>query len=126
MQRAFTNILTEEVAVTAAFYQQLFGYTAKFSSDWFVNLEAPDQTGLELGILLASHEIVPEAARHQPAGIILTYVLDDCDAVHNRALELGANIIEAPRDMPYGQRRMILSDPSGTIIDVSSLIQAGS
>jgi len=124
MQRAFTNILTEEVAATAAFYEKLFGYTAKFYSDWFVNLEAADQTGLELGILLASHEIVPEAARHQPAGIILTFVVEDCDAIHDKAARFGANIIEAPRDMPYGQRRMILSDPAGTIIDVSSLIQA--
>ncbi|WP_420413413.1 VOC family protein [Roseibium sp.] len=123
MQRAFTNILTEEVAVTAAFYQELLGLTAKFSSDWFANLEDPDQSGFELGILLKDHEIVPETVRHRPSGIILTFVVDDCDAVYNRARRLGADIIEAPRDMPYGQRRMLLSDPAGTTVDVSSLIR---
>jgi hypothetical protein len=64
MQRAFTNILTEEVAVTAAFYQQLLGYTAKFSSDWFVNLEAPDQTGLELVYFSQAMRLCP-----RPLGI---------------------------------------------------------
>ncbi|QDG75723.1 VOC family protein [Labrenzia sp. PHM005] len=123
MQRAFTNILTDEVAVTAAFYQELLGLTAKFSSDWFMNLEDPDQSGLELGILLKDHEIVPKTVRHRPLGIILTFVVDDCDAVYNRARRLGADIIEAPRDMPYGQRRMLLSDPAGTTVDVSSLIR---
>ncbi|MBO6892890.1 MAG: VOC family protein [Roseibium sp.] len=122
MQRSFTNILTEEVATTAAFYETLLGLTAKFSSDWFVNLADPDNPALELGILKQTHEIVPARAQKATAGIILTFVVDDCDAVYQRAQEMNANIVEAPREMPYGQRRMILRDPAGTFIDVSSLI----
>ena len=122
MQRSFTNILTEEVTATAAFYETLLGLTAKFSSDWFVNLADPDNPALELGILKQTHEIVPARAQKATAGIILTFVVNDCDAVYQRAREMNANIVEAPREMPYGQRRMILRDPAGTFIDVSSLI----
>lgn len=122
MQRSFTNILTEEVTATAAFYETLLGLTAKFSSDWFVNLADPDNPALELGILKQTHEIVPVRAQKATAGIILTFVVNDCDAVYQRAQEMNANIVEAPREMPYGQRRMILRDPAGTFIDVSSLI----
>ena len=42
MQRCFTNILTEEVAATAAFYQNLLGLQPQFVSDWFVNLADAD------------------------------------------------------------------------------------
>ncbi|MET1412676.1 VOC family protein [Roseibium sp. HPY-6] len=122
MQRCFTNILTEEVAVTAAFYEKLLGMTPKFSSDWFVNLADAETPGLELGILRQSSDIVPARAQRAPAGVILTFVVEDCDAVHERALELNAVVVEAPREMPYGQKRMILRDPAGTFLDISSLI----
>jgi predicted enzyme related to lactoylglutathione lyase len=120
MQRSFTNILTEEVSVTAAFYEQLLGLIPQFSSDWFVNLADPENPGLELGILKQTHETVPTRAQRAPAGVIITFVVEDCDAVYERAVAANANIVEAPREMPYGQRRMILRDPAGTFIDVSS------
>ncbi|WP_305986868.1 VOC family protein [Roseibium sp. MMSF_3544] len=122
MQRCFTNILTTDVAATAAFYETLLGLTPKFSSDWFVNLADPQNPALELGILEQTNDIVPAGARNAPAGVMLTFVVDDCNAVHARALAENADIIEAPQDMPYGQRRMILRDPAGTFVDVSSLI----
>ncbi|MEP3049133.1 MAG: VOC family protein [Roseibium sp.] len=122
MQRCFTNILTEEVAKTAAFYEALLGMKPQFSSDWFVNLVAPDNNSLELGILSRTHDIVPARAQHAPAGMIITFVVADCDAVFDKAVAGNAAIIEAPRDMPYGQRRMILRDPAGTFVDISSVI----
>jgi len=122
MQRCFTNILTTDVAATAAFYETLLGLTPKFSSDWFVNLADPQNPALELGILEQTNDIVPAGARNTPAGVMLTFVVDDCNAVHARAMAENADIIEAPQDMPYGQRRMILRDPAGTFVDVSSLI----
>ena len=121
MQRSFTNILVEDVTQTAAFYETLLGLKPKFSSDWFVNLEDPDNPGLELGILEQTNDIVPTGAGKPPAGIILTFVVDDCDAIHRRALAENADIVEAPTDMPYGQRRMIVRDPAGTFVDISSL-----
>lgn len=123
MERCFANILTDNVAETAAFYQQVLGMKAKFSSDWFVNLSAPGHPSLEIGILEHSHEIVPDGTDSLPGGVMLTFVVEDCDAVHERAKETGARLLEAPRDMLYGQRRMILKDPAGTIVDVSSLIK---
>ncbi len=120
MRRCFTNILTEEVAATAAFYTGLLGMEPRFSSDWFVNLADPETPGLELGILRQSHDVVPARARRAPSGVILTFVVDDCDAVYARAVEAKANIVEAPRDMSYGQRRMVLRDPAGTFVDISA------
>ncbi len=120
MQRCFTNILTEEVAATAAFYQNLLGLQPQFVSDWFVNLADADNPALELGILKQTSEIVPARAQRATAGVILTFVVDDCSTVYERAQALGVNVVEAPREMPYGQMRMIVRDPAGTFVDISS------
>ena len=52
--------------------------------------------------------------------MILTFLVEDCDAVYETAKAMKANIVEVPREMAYGQRRMILRDPAGTFVDISS------
>ena len=120
MNRCFTNILVSDVERAARFYEGLLGMVRHFDSDWFVILTHPDREGLEFGLLQRDNDVVPPEARSAPAGIIVTFVVDDLDPVLQRATSLGADILEAPTDMFYGQRRMLLRDPDGTIIDVSA------
>ncbi len=120
MKRSFTNILSNDIEKTAGFYEKLLGMTRHFDSDWFVILTHPGIPGLEFGILQKDHETVPEAARTAAGGTIITFVVDDCDKVHGIAKELNADIIAEPTDMPYGQRRLLVRDPDGTIVDVSA------
>ncbi len=75
---------------------------------------------LELGILQRDHGIIPEGFRKAPAGVMLTFVVRDCDDVHEKAKRLGITIHTPPTDMPYGQRRMLLCDPDGTVLDISA------
>jgi len=120
MNRCFSNILSKNVSATATFYEELLGMRRHFDSNWFVILAHDNIEGLELGILQRNHEIVPEAVQAAPAGVMITFVVDDCDAVHERALKQGALVVETPVDMPYGQRRMLLKDPDGTVVDISA------
>jgi len=120
MKRCFTNILSSSVGETARFYEQIFGMKRKFDSDWFVVLTHDAIESLEVGILMRDHKVVPDSVRKSPSGVMITFVVDDCDTIYRKAVELGAQIIEAPKDMLYGQRRMLLLDPDGTVVDVSS------
>lgn len=120
MQRSFVNILSENVDATASFYERLLDMERHFDSDWFVILTHAGIKDLEYGILQRDHDFVPECARAKPAGVIVTFVVLDCDRVHDRAVEMGADIVQPPTDMPYGQRRMLARDPEGTLIDVSA------
>lgn len=120
MKRCFSNILSKNVSATATFYEDLLGMKRHFDSDWFVILTHHDIEGLELGILQRDHEFVPEAIRAHPAGVMITFVVDDCDAIHERAQKHDALVVETPKDMPYGQRRMLLKDPDGTVVDISA------
>ncbi len=125
MNRCFTNILSEDVARTAAFYEAVLGMRRHFDSDWFVILTHDGIDGLELGILKRDHDLVPGVARRAPAGVIMTFVVTDCDEVFARARSGGAEVLEPPTDMFYGQRRLLLRDPDGTIVDVSSPVSPG-
>lgn len=122
MQRCFTNILSNSVDISATFYEAILGMKRHFDSDWFVILTHEDIAGLELGILQRENEIVPSSIREAPCGFIVTFVVSSCDTVFEQASRLNAHIIEPPRDMPYGQRRMLLRDPDGTVLDISSVI----
>ena len=123
MIRAFTNILTHDVEQTAQFYQTLLGMTRTGDFGWFVILSHDAMPGLELGILEKDHDTLPSALSARPAGVVLTFVVGDLDVVHARALSMQADIIQDPTDLPYGQRRLMLRDPAGTAVDVSSPIR---
>lgn len=120
MERAITNILVTNVDDSADYYAKLLGMTRHFDSDWYVVLVHDALPNLEFGILRRDHEIVPDAARASPRGMIMTFVVADVDAVHATAQSMGAEILEPPTNQFYGQRRMVLRDPDGTIVDVSS------
>ena len=123
MDRAFTNILTDEVESTARFYQDLLGATRSGDFGWFVILSHPDLPGMELGILDRTHETVPKGLSRSAGGAILTFVVADVEAAFAKAKDIGADIIERPTDLPYGQRRLTLRDPAGTTVDISAPIR---
>lgn len=117
--RAFFNVVTRDLAAARNFYVDLLGFSVAFSSEWFVQLRGPGD-GPELGFLHPDHAVVPESARERPTGGMLTIVVPDVDPIHERAVASGVEILEAPRNLFYGQRRMLVRDPDGTIVDISS------
>jgi predicted enzyme related to lactoylglutathione lyase len=116
------NICSDDLPASEAFYTQLFNFKPAFSSEWFINLIAEDQ-GLELAIIAQDHQIVPERLRQNPAdGFYVTIVIEDVDQFYESAKQYKAKIIAAPEDTFYGQRRLLIQDPNGVVIDVSSPI----
>lgn len=124
--RAFANVLTDDIGATRDFYVDLLGLTVAFDSDWFVNLTSgrvDPETGAptcELGIWRRSHELIPAEFRQLPNGVIVSFIVDDVDAVHAEAEQRQLSIVAAPRNLFYGQRQMLLTDPNGTLVDVST------
>lgn len=101
-------------------YTSLFGFDIEFDSDWFVHLRDRENPNLELGIMAVDHEVVTESMRAAPVGGLVTFVVESVDEVYSQALELGVEILDEPVDLFYGQRRMVIADPDGQLIDVSS------
>ena len=124
MNRLFANVCSSNLSKAKLFYTELFGFEVKFDSDWFVHLGDPANSSLELGLIAKDHELVPESARGQSSGIYITLVVGDVDLIYRKAQELKVKIIDPPTPTFYGQKRMLLQDPDGNLLDVSSLYNA--
>lgn len=120
IQRHFANILSDDLPASKEFYTGLLGMELLYDSDWFIDLATGDAPRFELGILARHSDLVPEGDRHPPQGMMLTFVVDDVERVFEAAQAQGVTIIEPPRDLFYGQRRLLLRDPNGVLVDVST------
>ena len=121
INRLMTNICSSDVNKSKEYYTLLFDFTINFESDWFVHLTA-NQGSLELGLIDASSEFVPNKIESSSGGYYLTIVVSDTDSVHQLAIQNNATILQEPHDTSYGQRRLLLQAPDGVIIDVSAPI----
>ena len=121
INRFMTNLCTDHLEASKSFYTILFDLTVNFDSDWFVQLQ-DKKTGLELGLILRTSEIVPTDDQQLPRGCYLTFVVDDVEPYHQKAQQENFTIVKAPHDTFYGQRRLLLRDPDGTLVDVSAPI----
>ncbi|WP_299344359.1 VOC family protein [uncultured Maritalea sp.] len=120
VSRLFYTILAKDVTATAAFYCSILELKRHFDSDWFVILTPESGPLIELAILDEANPIVPKEMAKRATGGILTFVVQDVHQSHTAAMQLGANVVSVPTAMPYGQERMLVEDPNGQLIDISS------
>lgn len=118
--RILTNVCADDLAASRDFYVHLLGFEVRFDSDWYVQLCGPGASMFEFGIIRRTHELVPEAFQTTPSGMYVTFVVPDVDARYEKARAMGARIIQEPRNEFYGQRRFLVLDPAGCLVDVCS------
>lgn len=111
-------IMTDDVAATAAFYIEHFGFEAQFSADWYVHLQSKDSEHVALAVLDGSHSTIPEGARGKASGLLLNFEVEDVDGSYQRLLKAGLPIRLELRDEEFGQRHFITADPNGVLIDI--------
>lgn len=116
-----TNICSDDLPKSRDFYIKLFDFNVDFDSDWFVHLISKDKQ-FELGIIDRTHEIVPTDFQLSPQGFYVTFVVNSADEQFKIAQSEKFDIISEPTDTFYGQRRLLLKDPNGTLVDISSPI----
>jgi len=118
--RILPNLCSDRLQDSRDFYVSLLGFEVSFESDWYVQLRSPTNPESELGIISRTHDLVPTAFRTLPTGMYMTFVVDDVDAVYQKAQSVGLEIIQAPKNEFYGQRRFLTLDPNGCLIDICS------
>jgi predicted enzyme related to lactoylglutathione lyase len=121
INRMMTNLCSDNLAESRDFYTKLFDFNIDYDCDWFVHLISKDRQ-LELGIISRTSEIVTESIKDNPNGFYLTFVVENADDVFEIAKKEGFEIVSEPSDTFYGQRRLLLKDPNGAVVDVSSPI----
>jgi catechol 2,3-dioxygenase-like lactoylglutathione lyase family enzyme len=120
IERTMFNIVTDDLVGLRDFYTTLLSFEPIYESDWYIVLVPKEGPRFELGIIKRSSDVTPLAAAKPPGGGYLTFVVEEVLLAFEQGKVMNAEIIEPPTDLFYGQRRMILRDPAGTIVDISS------
>lgn len=118
--RNFYCIFSDDLPGGRDWYVDRFAYRIAFDSDWFVNLQAPENAAVEIALMDRNSDLVPDTFRKIVGGGMLTIVVDNVDRIYDTMRAAGDRIVEPPRDLFYGQRRMLVQDPNGVLVDVSS------
>lgn len=121
INRMMTNICSSDLVKSKVFYVKLFDFEVVYDSDWFIHLVSKNKK-MELGIIDSNNDLVPSEFRTSPNGFYITFVVDSADEIFDLAKAEQVEVLQEPTDTSYGQRRMLLKDPDGALIDVSSLI----
>ena len=103
------RIVVHDPAALVEFLRQAFGATGEFRTD------RPSVINIGDSLVMVS-SVGP---RHAMPAFLYLYV-EDSDATYERALEAGAISLEAPSDVPYGDRRGMVEDPCGNVWQIAT------
>lgn len=113
-------ITTVKLVETREFYVRHFGAAVLFEARWFVLLSLPGEEGrpFTLAFMTPDHPSKPPGPEaFDGKGMILTVQVGDAAAVFS-ALEASGAISYPITDEPWGQKRFMIRDPAGVLIDV--------
>ncbi|AJY48404.1 VOC family protein [Martelella endophytica] len=110
VKRIVSNIATTSPGEVRAFYVDLLELDVAMDLGWIATLVSGEKAQTQISIASegGSGTPVPD----------LSIEVDDVDAVHRRAEELGHEIVYGPADEPWGVRRFYLKDPSGKLVNI--------
>lgn len=106
------RITVEDPAGLVAFIKEVFGAEG----------ELPNGRPAELVIGDSMVMVSGTIEREAMTAFLYVYV-EDVDATHQRALAAGAAEIEAPAQMPYGDRRGMIRDRWGNTWQIASCME---
>lgn len=104
------------------FHVGTFGFEVAFEASWFVYLARPGAEGTRGAVLAFMH---PDHPSRPPGpesfgglGMILTLEVSDAAAAFAEVGATAAPIVHPLTDEPWGQRRFMVRDPAGVLVDV--------
>jgi len=103
------RIVAENARQLVAFIKRVFGATGE------VLAERPSEVWIGDSVIMIS-----DAGARGPMGAFLYVYVEDADAVYQRAIDAGAQSLEAPLDTPYGDRRCMIADRWGNIWQIAT------
>jgi catechol 2,3-dioxygenase-like lactoylglutathione lyase family enzyme len=110
IDRAVPNLRADQPAETRDFFADLLGFEVAMDLGWVMTLASPTNPAAQVTII----------SNDDPAAPGISIGVDDVDAVHAKAVELGLEIAYPLRDEVWGVRRFMVREPSGTTVNIVS------
>ncbi len=120
--KCYPMLFVRDVVASSRWYQQLFGLASAHGGDEFEMLV--DGSDLVLTLhdrTIDEHHLPARPTDDTPGrGVLLYVTVEDVHAVHDRAVAMGGDVVEAPRENPKARAvEFSLRDPDGYAITVS-------
>lgn len=115
----FPDLCVRDVPRSLDAYRSLFDLRVRVNHGWYAELGTTDTT--LVAFVEQGHETVPPVCRHAPAGVLVTFDVDDAELLYRRAVDSGWPVVVGLID-ELGQRHFMAADPDGTIVDVVQTI----
>jgi PhnB protein len=106
------RIVASDAAALVEFLKEVFQARGDFHAEVPSEIEIGDSRILISG----------EGPREVTPAFLYVYV-DDADATYQRALTAGAQSLEEPLDLPYGDRRGMVKDRWGNVWQIATRIR---
>jgi len=103
------RLVADDASELVTFLKDAFGASGGLPA------EGPAQ--LRIGDSLV---MVSESGPREATESFLYLYVEDADATYRRAIAAGAASLEAPDDMPYGDRRAMVKDPGGNVWQIAT------
>lgn len=103
------RIVVREAERLVEFIKQVFDAAGDYRSDMPTVLAIRD-----------SRLMISDAGVREPAPAFLYVYVDDADETFRRAVEAGAQTLEEPIDVPYGDRRAMVRDRWGNTWQIAT------
>lgn len=110
VKKVVANIAVSDTAQTVAFYRDLLDMDVVMDMGWIATLAATGTSSTQISIATegGSGTPVPD----------LSIEVDDVDAVHARAQQMGLTLDYPLTDEPWGVRRFYVTDPAGKVLNI--------
>ena len=102
------RVVVDDVAALVKFLKDVFPATGDIEPGRPVEVRIGDSL-----IMVSSTE------ERDPFPAFLYIYVDDADEAFGRAISAGATALEEPRDTPYGDRRAMVRDPFGNVLQIA-------
>lgn len=112
IRRVVPDVSAQDLDASRAFYRDYLGFDLAMDMGWVLNFVAPHNPTAQV-IVMTEDATAPV----QPD---MSIEVEDVDLLHERARELGHEIVHPLTDEPWGVRRFFVRDPNGTIVNVLS------
>jgi predicted enzyme related to lactoylglutathione lyase len=112
------RVITDDVARLAAFYEQVTGTPATWSTPDFAELRTPVGTlaiGSTRTVALFGAGSARPADNHT---VIVEFLVEDVDAEYERLRAAAPEVVTEPTTMPWGNRSLLLRDPDGNLVNL--------
>jgi catechol 2,3-dioxygenase-like lactoylglutathione lyase family enzyme len=117
-------ITVKKIAESRDFFVKFLGMIIVFEASWVVMLARQEGGPIALGLMRADHPSQPPGPEEfDGKGMVMTFQVEDAAAEHQRLQGERAPIAYGLATEPWGQKRFMLRDPSGVLVDVVEQIE---